>query len=99
MPRNLTFGKKIGLGFASIVAITLAIGLVSVHALRSVVAGKDRVIDVNAHLMLEAERLQSLTESKSSAARGFLLSLEESLMDQMLRARGELPAPLPALDP
>ena len=89
MPRNLTFGKKIGLGFASIVAITLAIGLVSVHALRSVVAGKDRVIDVDAHLMLEAERLQTLTEQKSAASRGFLLSREERFMDQLLRARSE----------
>ncbi len=89
MARNVTFGKKVGLGFVATVVLTIAIALVAIHALHSVVASKDRVIEVNAKLLLEAQRLDSATERKSAAVRGFLLTREDKFLEQFRRARDE----------
>jgi methyl-accepting chemotaxis protein len=89
MRRHWTFGQKLGIGFGVTVALALAIGLIAIYALRSVVASKDRVIDVNAQLLIDARELQADAERKSSAARGFLLTRNDELLAQMREARAE----------
>jgi methyl-accepting chemotaxis protein len=87
MARNVTFGQKIGLGFAASVAMTLVIGLVGVRALQDVVASKDRVIEVDVRLLVWANKLEVAVEEKHAASRGFLLSREEKFRDEMRVAR------------
>lgn len=83
----MTFGQKIALGFTMVVALAVAIGMVAIYALRSTLASKDRVITVDAQLLIGAQRLDAATEAKMSAARGFLLTGEESFLDEMRQAR------------
>jgi methyl-accepting chemotaxis protein len=90
MIRHWTFGQKISAGFAVIVALTIAIGVISVFTLRDVVASKDVIINVNAHLLLDAERLNGRRDEKSAAVRGFLLTGEERYLEQMRDARREI---------
>jgi methyl-accepting chemotaxis protein len=94
MPRNWTFGQKIGAGFAVTVSLTIVLGAVAVRTLRSVVESKDRVITVDAQVLLDAQRLHTATETKGSALRGFLLTREERFLDQMREARGAFAAAL-----
>jgi len=89
MTRNWTFGQKIGAGFAVTVALALVIASVAVYSLRSVIAEKDRVIEVDARLLTDVESLARLREAKASGARGFLLAREERYMDDMKTAREE----------
>ncbi|HSV52028.1 MAG TPA: methyl-accepting chemotaxis protein [Burkholderiaceae bacterium] len=90
MIQHWTFGQKISAGFAVIIALTIAIGALSIYALRDVVASKDRIITVNSHLLLDAERLNGRRDEKAAAIRGFLLTGEERFLDQMRETRREI---------
>jgi len=83
MAARWTFARKIGVGFAVAVLLTVAMGAVAVVALRSVTASKDEVIRQSAHLLVEAERLHAWFERRSSAARGFLVAREERFIDEL----------------
>lgn len=89
MTEHWTFSRKIAVGYAAMVVLSLILAAVSVYALRNVVASKDRVITVNANLLLDAQRLSEASEAKSSAGRGFLLTREPRLLDEMQEVRGE----------
>jgi CHASE3 domain sensor protein len=90
MIQHWTFGQKISAGFALIVALTIAIGVIAVSTLQGVVASKDRIISVDTHLLLDAERLNGRSSEKSVAIRGFLLTGEERVLDQMRDTRREI---------
>jgi methyl-accepting chemotaxis protein len=81
-------------GFALTVVVTLAVGVVSVVALRDVVSSKDHVINVTSRLLIDAQALNSALGSKSSAARAYLLTGEQQHLTQMNAARREFNAVL-----
>jgi len=87
-----TFGQKIGAGFAVTVALTIVISAVAVTALRGVVAEKDRVITDNAQILIEAERLQTASEGRVAALRGYLLAREQRSLDSHRAMRSEFGA-------
>jgi methyl-accepting chemotaxis protein len=89
MSRHWTFGQKVTLTFTVVVALSVVIGVVAVMALRAVVAAKDRVIDVNAQLLIDAERLQARREAKAAGARAFLLTRDSRYSDEMHKANTE----------
>jgi CHASE3 domain sensor protein len=90
MTRHWTFGQRLSAGFAATVVLAMAIGIVAIFALRNVVASKDRVIDVNAQLLMGAQELRSLAERKGGEARGFLLTREERFLTGMRDTRAQL---------
>ena len=92
MTRNLTFGQKAGAGFALIIALALVIVVVAVYSLRGVVSSKDRVIKVDAELLVDAHMLNTLDERKVAAARGFLVTREEGFVDQLKSDREDFAA-------
>jgi methyl-accepting chemotaxis protein len=94
MRREWTFGMKIGLGFALLALLTVAIGLVTVYALRTVVEAKDRVINVNAALLADAQELRTLVERKGGSSRGFMLTREERFVAEVEQTRREFAAVL-----
>src|SRR5712692_10468284 len=89
MARSWTFGQKIGAGFAVIVGLAMLIAAVSVYALRTVVASKDRVVAVNAQNLIDAEKLHSAIEKKLVAGRAFLLSRDDLSLERMRAARAD----------
>ena len=92
MARSWTFGKKIAAGFAAVVVLSMLISAISVYALKAVVAGKDRVLEVNAQNLIDAERLRGITERKGGAVRGYLLTREERFLDQLKSAGADFEA-------
>ena len=90
MGRHWTFGQKLTASFASLVALAIIMGLVAYIALRTVVAAKDQVIDVDAQLLISAEAVFALAEKKGSDARGFLLTADERFVTDLQKARTEL---------
>jgi methyl-accepting chemotaxis protein len=90
MAGQWTFGQRLGAGFALTVLLTIATGAVAVYALRDVVASKDHVITVEAPLLVAAERSRTAIEQKGGALRGFLLTKDERLLDEMAKADREL---------
>jgi len=87
MIRQWTFGQRIGAAIGLLVVLAIVIGVVTVTALRGVVASKDAVIDVNAQMLIGAQQLNTLVESKSGAARGFLLVRDERQLTTMQESR------------
>jgi methyl-accepting chemotaxis protein len=89
MSRHWTFSQKLGAGYAVGVLLALAIGVVAISSLRSVVTTKDRVITVNAQLLVDAERLRAALEREGGGGSGFLLTGEGRFLEQVREARGE----------
>jgi methyl-accepting chemotaxis protein len=85
MTRNWTFGQKAGAGFALIIALAIAIVVVTVYSLRGVVRTRT-VSQIKRTATNRAERLNSFDEQKVAAARGFLLTGEEHFLDQRKEA-------------
>jgi CHASE3 domain sensor protein len=94
MARNWTFGQKVGMGFAVTVILTVVIVAVGVYALRGVVSSKDRVIAVDAQILIDAERLNGWDERKTGGMRGFLMTGDERFLDRMKEARTNFSATL-----
>ena len=97
MTRHWTFGQKIGAGFALTVTLAVAIGAVGIYALRQVVSGKDRVIQVDARLLIDAELVQSARDRKQASFRGFLLTRDEKYIVELNAARSALTGALEQL--
>jgi methyl-accepting chemotaxis protein len=89
MDRHWTFGRKIAAGFALVVALTVAIGVIAVLALQTVVTSKDSVILRDGPLMLEATRMQTLRQSMAVAVRDFLLSNSSQDVQDLQQARAD----------
>jgi methyl-accepting chemotaxis protein len=87
MARTWTFGQKIGAGFTVTLALTIVIGAVASYALRNVVASKDRVIDVHAQNIIDAERLAVAGARWVAAVRGFFLAKQQSYLDELREQR------------
>jgi methyl-accepting chemotaxis protein len=79
----------VGAGFASIVMLAVAIGVVALYALGSVVASSDRVITGIAPVLIDAEKLNGLQEASAAAARAFFLTREERFLDRLKAVRAE----------
>jgi methyl-accepting chemotaxis protein len=89
MSQTWTFGRKLGLGFAAIVMIALAISLVAIFALKSTVASQDQVIAEYVSNLIAAAKLNTTTMERMAENRGFLLTRDQSFIDQMQQSRSE----------
>jgi methyl-accepting chemotaxis protein len=89
MMGHWTFGQRIGAGFAVTVILAMMIGIVSAIALQRAVASKDTVIDVNAEILMGAQRLWAQAERKSAEARGFLLTGNDRFLVGLRDSRNE----------
>ena len=85
MFRNWTFGRTMATGFAVVLVLNLAAGVIAVLALRSVVDSKDRVINVDSQLVLDAQKLLTIRNARAAANRGFLISGDRSYLDDQYR--------------
>ena len=104
MMANRTFGSKLAGGFALTALLTLLMGAASVGALTVVVNSKDGVITSASESLVDAERLNSLIESRVSDYRGYLLNGRDEylkltndgrtrFLEQVARLRTRLTAP------
>lgn len=98
MARHWTFGQQIAAGFALMVVLALLLGGVAISSLHSVVAEKDAVLQVNAHLLAEAESLRAAFERKIATSRGFLLDRDEKHLKNMEEARRDFANILSAME-
>lgn len=82
-----TFGRKLGAGFAIMVALTLLLAVGAGYALDVVKTEKDRVLMTDARNLILASKLHAVTERKSGAYRAFYLSGIESSLEDARDAR------------
>jgi methyl-accepting chemotaxis protein len=90
MSKTWTFSRIIATGFAAGMLLILATGGIAVVSMRSVVASKDRVIDVDTRLVIMSERMQAVRNQRSAALRGYLLNGDTASRDEALAATTEL---------
>ncbi len=87
MGKTLTFGQKIALGYLVVASIALLIGGLSVYALRTIVAEKDRVIAVYAQNLVDAAKLESDSNRRIADNRGYLLSKDSDFLQDLRSTR------------
>ncbi|MBZ5617406.1 MAG: CHASE3 domain-containing protein [Acidobacteriia bacterium] len=93
-----TFQKKMTAGFAVMVGLAVLTAAIAVYTLQTVVASKDRLLGINAQNLANAERLQAASNEYAAAFRGFLLLMEDRLLDQRRIAAETFDATLRRLD-
>ncbi len=79
---NWTFGRTLAAGFAAVLALNLAGGVIALLGLHSVVASKDRVISVDSQLEIKSQQLLTARADRATALRGYLLTGEKSYRDE-----------------
>jgi methyl-accepting chemotaxis protein len=87
MNREWSFGRKIGVGFAVGVVLTLVVGWIGVRALDQVVAAKDRVLDDNAGAVTLAKEIEVAAEQRIGAVRGYIISRDPVYLEELAKAR------------
>lgn len=87
MNKNWTFGQKLTAGYGVMLVFVLVTSMVAIYALRTVVTSKDRVISVNAQILLDAEKLQTDMEKMVGQVRGYIISPEERFISQLRTSR------------
>lgn len=97
MNKNWTFGQKLAAGFAVMVVFAIILSAVAAYALNTTVASKDRVIGLNAQILLDAERLNTASQRSVASVRGYLLARQQRSLDDLGGARSEFAAILARL--
>lgn len=90
MMSRWSFGQKVGLGFAALMLLTLVIAGVAVYALRTVVSAKDAVVEVNARILIDTERLNTAVTEKRALLRSYLLDKQEHYLSELTNERAEV---------
>lgn len=83
MPSAWTFSRRLTASLTVLVLLAIFMAVLAVFAMKNVVEQKDHVINVNAQALADARSLQAATASKSSAARGFLLTGDQQFLVRM----------------
>ena len=94
MTSTMTFGKKLALGFTVVVFITLIVSAAGIYALQAVCRQKDRVINVDATDLVDAQELESLTWAREAANRGYFLTKDDLYKKEITILRGQFEAVL-----
>jgi methyl-accepting chemotaxis protein len=89
MNRTSTFSRKLMFSFSIVALLTVAAALVSSYAMSRVVAAKDRVIDVNAHALAQAEQLDAALYRRSAALRGYVLTGSPEFLERIEKSESE----------
>jgi len=84
MSNNWTFGRTLAAGFAAVLALNLAAGVIALVGLRSVVASKDRVISVDSQLEIKTQQLLTARSDRGGALRGYLFTGDKTYRDDTL---------------
>jgi methyl-accepting chemotaxis protein len=84
-----TFGRKLGAGFAIVVALTVVMAAVATYALRTVVASKDQVIAVHARNLVDGAQFGSMTARKNVIARGFIVDKDDKYFEEFRNLRSK----------
>src|SRR5688572_10976485 len=97
MARTRSLGSKIGMGYAAILVLTVAMALVSSYSLRRVVGEMDRLVSVHARNGILAERLLAISEARASSARAFLVTRNPMFVERVQKGREDFDALLAQL--
>ena len=84
-----TFGTKIAAGFGLTVLLTLLMGAAAVAALVVVTTSKDEVIDSMTNGLYNAQRLDTVAESRIGDGRAYLLNGSQEYLDATNAHRAE----------
>lgn len=95
--RSWTFGQRLGSGFTTTFLFTIMIGVIGIYALRSVVADKDSVINVDAQSRLHVEALNLALAQKIASFRAFLLVPDDTRAQSMLASQADFDAHLQSI--
>lgn len=99
MVGGLTFGQRVGAGFALTLLLMVIISAIAIWSLGAVVAAKDRVLSDNAQSVIEAERLRASVLRMTASTRGYLLVKADDQLRAAQASRNEFKASLARLQP
>lgn len=95
--RARSLGDQIAQSLAGIAILAVVANVIGMVALRTVVTSKDRVVEVNAQMLIDIETARVMRERRAKAVRSFVIAPREKFVEDMAEARDGLLARLEAL--
>ena len=89
MNKDWTFSQKLAGGYGVLVVLAAAISAVAIYVLLGTIASKDHVINTNARILIEVERLNTVSEQRVSALRGYMLTGDDRFATKLNTSRAE----------
>lgn len=86
MLANISFGRRIAIGFAAVVSVTFVLAAFAIYTVRDVVFANERALDVYQDSLNTGLRVDTLVENHIAASRGYLLTRNPRFNDE----RGQL---------
>ncbi|MDT8301811.1 MAG: methyl-accepting chemotaxis protein [Sedimentisphaerales bacterium] len=90
MAKNFTIGKKIGLGFASILALTIILGLIGVYQMIQVDAGLMDITETHIPITEAISQIDGFATSQNLAASLYAIHKEQTYIDEFNKYDGEV---------
>ena len=94
MWNNWSFRSRIGIGFGALLFVVLVITAMSAYSIRTVISAKDRIIETFAQQLIDAKHIESLTNERAAAVRGYLLSGEMEFLEGLMLNRSNFDSAL-----
>ncbi len=91
---NKSFGHLIARALGLIALLAVAANVIGIGALRTVVASKDRVVSVNAQMLIDIESARVQRERRAKSVRSYVISPNEKFITQTAEANTDLRARL-----
>src|SRR5690606_30065046 len=90
MRQTKSFGNLIARALGLIALLAVAANIVAIVALRQVVETKDRVVSVNAEMLIDIEVARVQRERRAKAVRSYVIAPGDNFIRQMGEARDGL---------
>jgi methyl-accepting chemotaxis protein len=87
MNQTWSFGRKIAIGFAVAVLLTVLVGFIGIRALEQVVEAKDRVLEDNAKAATIAREIEVAAEQRVASVRGYIITRDPEYLEELAKAR------------
>lgn len=89
MFHHWTFGRRIAAGFTVIVSLSLLVAGFAIFTIRDIVSTNRELLDIAQRSLNDSLRLDGIVESHISASRGYLLTGQQTYLDDKARLEAD----------
>ncbi len=88
--QNKSFGQLMARALGLVALLAVAANVVGIVALRTVVQSKDRVVTINAQMLIDIESARVERERRAKAVRSYVIAPSDKFIAQIAEANGKL---------
>ncbi len=88
--QNKSFGQLVARALGLVAFLSVAANVVGIFALRTVVESKDKVVEINAQMLIDIESARVHRERRAKSVRSFVIAPSDKFVEQVAEANRSL---------